>query len=156
MTEIKLELTAPLAWVAALRDLHDQIDGASVSPLSQLADMIEEQVKPAIEEPTKFGSIVSAPLDGERVLWTPNPRVGAHYWISATGFSEVWSELTDVEVLRVGLGDVVDVVSIAIQGYSDAKSDALAKLRVQRSGAITSERKNALEKAIQAVEELAP
>lgn len=62
-------------------------DSPSAARLRELRDSIQEQVKPAIEEPTEFGSVVRASCPA----WT---RV-----------HEMWSELTDVEVLRVGVGD---------------------------------------------------
>lgn len=75
--------------------------------LASLADSIEEQVKPVIEEPTAFGSVVRA-ISGEvsvgGTLWQMATGHGAHYWEDEHGCVEVWSELTDVEVLRVGLG----------------------------------------------------
>lgn len=74
--------------------------------LTDAAEQIEKQVKPAIEEPKEFGSIVRA-ISGPSVygtLWQMAPGHGEHYWQDAHGCVEVWSELTDVEVLRVGLG----------------------------------------------------
>ena len=78
----------------------------SQSIVDELRDQLRAQVKPPIDEPEAFGSLVharerynNAPL----LLWQKCPERGKHYWMSETGAVEVWSELTDVEVLRVGL-----------------------------------------------------
>jgi len=76
--------------------------------LRALADSIEEQmVKLAVAEPQEFGSLVRARSFGPlSMLWQRSPVNGKHYWESDTGAVEVWSALTDVEVLRVGIGDL--------------------------------------------------
>jgi hypothetical protein len=143
------------------------------------ADSIEEQLKPVIEEPTEFGSIVRAgsPQDApatEFDLWTPTPR-RKHYWMSQSGLCEVWSELTDVEVLRVGIGDALPTTAAELgrmsvaahiqkraeehacaKGAERAKTVHLMRLRDLRAGAISAERKDAYDKAICAVEEPLP
>lgn len=140
--------------------------------LRELADSIEEQVKAVVEEPTEFGSLVRAGRSGsDRVLWHPTTFHGKHYWMSETGVVEVWSELTDVEVLRVGLGEPESVATQISRmsrfaheadkdafdaGFDACRAGAHQKLCALLADAITSERKNAFEKAIQAVEELAP
>lgn len=133
--------------------------------LREIADRIEEQLTPAIEEPQEFGSIVRAAAPHHhRALWTRSPMTGDHYWMSEKGYAEVWPELTDVEVLRVGLGDERPLQLVAedaqLKGFVAGRYDAAAqihyRLQTLLAEAITSERKNALEKAIQAVEELAP
>jgi hypothetical protein len=122
------------------------------------ADDLEKDAKPV--EPTEFGSIVRAGLQGsDRELWQQTPLNGKHYWMSQSGVVEVWSELTDVEVLRVGLGEPADQDIYSrgvIEGQRYTCIQAHVKLQRLHDEAITSERKNALEKAIQAVEELAP
>lgn len=180
-----------LRAVGALKDLNQ--DDFILIP-----GPIEEQVKPAIEEPTEFGSIVRArypvqPENSERPLWQLSPAHGKHYWISQAGELEVWSELTDVEVLRVGLGDDLyprpdgdvivlgpetfkapngSVISHKGENYYPTDANAITigvgsgkaimagrihnRLQKLLAEAITAERKHAYEKAIQAVEELAP
>lgn len=76
--------------------------------LDTMADDMEAQLKPAIEEPTEFGSMVRAGATNwttRPLLWQKTPAAGKHYWESETGVVEVWSELTHVEVLRVGIGE---------------------------------------------------
>jgi hypothetical protein len=127
-----------------------------------VAEQIRAQIpKPAIEEPIDFGSIVFAGRGGsDRVAWTPNPASGAHYWVSVTGVIDVWSELTDVEVLRVGIGERQDVAPEDTEDYKAGVSDFAAKLtdrfiyRLQNG--ITAERRDADERAIKDVEELQP
>lgn len=127
--------------------------------LRDLRDSIEEQVKPAIDEPQEFTSVVRATSHGEPMLWQKTPMHGKHYWESETGAVEVWSELTDVEVLRVGLGEAPDNESYR-KGFEFGMREMNTQIHLrhleQLAESITSERKNALEKAIQTVEELAP
>lgn len=75
---------------------------------SRIAEEIRAQIpKPAVEEPTAFGSIVRAVCahGTEYQLWQRSPMQGKHYWESEHGIVEVWSDLTHVEVLRVGIGE---------------------------------------------------
>lgn len=99
--------------------------------LREIADRIEEQLTPAIEEPQEFGSIVRAAAPHHhRALWTRSPMTGDHYWMSEKGYAEVWPELTDVEVLRVGLGEPVNVhefMTSAGFGSTPAQEDAYAR-----------------------------
>jgi hypothetical protein len=105
----KLRSAADALWAdastqgPALRDaLQTEADA-----IFKRADSIEEQVKPVIEEPTAFGSILRASCEpGLRgVFWQKSPMHGKHYWESTGGALALWSELTDVEVLRVGIGE---------------------------------------------------
>lgn len=69
------------------------------------ADSIEEQVKPTIAEPTEFGSIIRAGLDGvsDRVLWQRGPKGG---WTSEEGaYVGSFDWLDHPEVLRIGVGE---------------------------------------------------
>jgi len=117
---------------------------------------IEEQVKPAVEEPTEFGSIVRAlgPY-GKSMLWQKTPEKGKHYWESETGVVEVWPDLQDPEVLRGGVAESGDSYDYK-QGVNDTVIQAVARLRTLRAEAITSERKSAYDCAISTVEELRP
>lgn len=134
--------------------------------LSDAAEQIERQVEPVIKEPEVFGSIVRASAPAQRtaegLLWQMAPQNGKHYWESEYGAVEVWSELTDVEVLRVGLGEIPSDSQKDAQddaymlGRTELRSRIHERLLQMLDVAITRERKNALEKAIQAVEELAP
>jgi hypothetical protein len=135
----------------------------SFDVLRELRDSIEEQVKPAIEEPTEFGSIVRArcsdtgPLS---YLWQQAPPMGRHYWESEKGAVEVWSELTDVEVLRVGIGeprahDDGDLYMGGCRKGAEATvSRGIRVLEAYRKGALTAERKHAYETAINVLREL--
>lgn len=141
------------------------VSSSSVPALLEIINAIEDQVKPAVEEPEAFGSIVRARYPGNQTdscLWQMAPEGrGRHYWESEYGAVEVWSELTDVEVLRVGLGEQsADVEKLREEAWDEGARELAAQIstRLQNllADAITGERKNAFEKAIQAVEELAP
>lgn len=74
---------------------------------SRVARQVREQMpKPVVEEPEAFGSIVRAvcPFGTESQLWQRSYGEGKHYWESENGVIDVWSDLTHVEVLRVGIG----------------------------------------------------
>ena len=43
---------------------RDKVSGALVNQLRELRDSIEERVEPDVEEPTEFGSVVRAGIDG--------------------------------------------------------------------------------------------
>lgn len=141
----------------------------------RIAKQVEDQMpKPVVAEPEAFGSVVRATTKGLRCKWQRSPLNGTHYWQSEFGDVEVWSELTDVEVLRVGLGEPTrdysatedldpdcDCEQVAYRkgvdaGWNAARGRIHVRLRELLEEAITSERKNAFEKAIQAVEDLAP
>lgn len=156
----KIATQDPAGFLAAVSE--------SLGANSRIARQVAEQMpKPAIEEPTAFGSIVRAgwpnqPKGSEHPLWQRTHHVGNHYWANEFGDVEVWSELTDVEVLRVGVGETAGAKAI-----KDAQADAyragaavfkgrvIAVLRSLRNVAITAERKDAYIKAIEAVEEVA-
>lgn len=118
MTEIvlKLDETCTPTWLAQnLRGRATFMGGETVgdkesaAALRELADSIEEQVKPAVDEPQEFGSLIFArhPDDPEHVAaewWQLCPSRGKHYWESQSGKVEIWSELLDVRVKRVGHG----------------------------------------------------
>lgn len=53
----------------------------------------------------EFGSIIRATCDGRTRLFQKAPTYGTHYWEDETGFIQVWSELSGVEVVRVGIRD---------------------------------------------------
>ena len=79
--EAALDLQA-LRSILAKTD-KDKVNYPAWYRLAELADSIEEQVKPAIEEPTEFGSIIRAwhPDDPKGVtadLWQRSPRNGKH------------------------------------------------------------------------------
>lgn len=126
-----------------------------------------EQVKPAIEEPEAFGSLVRATAGNTNYplptyLWQRSPMNGKHYWESETGVVEVWSELTDVTVLRVGLG-VADEEKLDAsfndglhEGQRDMNTRIHARLVSLHDLEVLKLRQRGLEKAMQAVEELAP
>lgn len=167
MTEIKLTLDDPAKTAALLKDAaaaagSDGCNHTAGMHARWLADQIEGQVKPSVEEPEAFGSIVRAVCLGgtEPQLWQRSYGDGKHYWESATGVFDVWSDLTDVEVLRVGLGEVPSDSQKAAQddAYVLGAADMKARVRKQfiqlASSAITSERKEAWRQAIEAIEAL--
>jgi len=129
---------------------------------------IDEQVKPAIEEPTEFGSIVRASENLGTWLWQKTPAHGKHYWESETGACAVWSELSDIEVLRVGIGEPAakskETLAAYDEGYgngqyagfSQALGSAAGKVSTLRAEAITSERKNAYDVVLNLLAELQP
>jgi len=82
---------------------RDGVVDGDIDILQQIADSIEEQVKPAIEEPEEFGSVVRAGVDAisDRVLWV-NSASG--YWFSETSRRADFPDLYHPEVLRVGIG----------------------------------------------------
>jgi len=57
------------------------------------------------QEPTAFGSIIRATYLGKPRLFQMATTVGKHYWEDRDGLVEVWSELADAEIVRIGLGD---------------------------------------------------
>jgi len=132
--------------------------------IDELRDQLREQVKPAVEQPTEFGSIVRAGLDGlsDRVLWQRWARGG---WQSEEGaFVASFDFLDHPEVLRVGIGEPPEQDPALDQaygngqyaGWGEALSAASRKLRTIRAEVITSERKSAYDTAIRTVEELQP
>lgn len=165
------EPTLKLCWnTFAIRRAAEVLRAAN---LQLMAEDIEAQLPPAVDEPLAFGSLIRAGSPRvTAILWQKAPdRRGQHYWESEMGDVEVWSELTDVEVLRVGLGEPESVATQISRmsrfaheadkdafdaGFDACRAGAHQKLCALLADAITSERKNAYEKAIQAVEELAP
>ena len=120
MTEIKLELAKPELFIQQLRHAaHHWSDGGSApipDALLAAAAQIEEQVKPAIEEPIEWGSVVQARRvgygaeDTTVLRWQrQNTHDANDSWVSEPAgdlgvrYSSHWTYLTEVEVLRVGL-----------------------------------------------------
>lgn len=137
-------------WLASTTG---EIDG-------RVAEEIREQIpKPVIEEPLEFGSLIRAEAPHHyRALWTPSPTSGDHYWMSEKGYVEVWSELTDVEVLRVGLHDP-DPNSYddgVLEGKREMNTAIHGRVISLLEGTLLKERATAYEHVLKAVEELAP
>lgn len=159
MPEITLKLDDPAKTVALLRDASaaagsDGWNHTAGQHARWLAGQIEEQVKPAVEEPTELWSVINANVPGSRFLEPKQLVRSGVGWLDADGNS--WGEFeafSDVEVLRVGLGEDGDAFN---DGMREMNAAIHQKVRALLADAITSERKNAYEKAIQAVEELAP
>lgn len=132
---------------------------------------IEEQAKPAIEEPLRFASVVRVKSGALFV------RVGALQalpWASGEALRE-WDQLDVDEVLRVGVDEPLagwEKELLGVQERRDIEADAYKvgertgaailagqihhRLQKLLTEAITSERKNAYEKALQVVEGLQP
>lgn len=73
---------------------------AEAVELDRRADELDPP-KPAIEEPTEFGSMVRSPWNGRDRVWI---RVNRGHWEEETGIGAEWSELHSPEVLRIGVG----------------------------------------------------
>ena len=89
---------------AVLSGFPVSVSSSVVPALRELVEAIEEQVKPAVEEPSEFGSIVRAGVDGlsDRVLWQRGPKK----WHSETGdLVACFKWLDHPEILRVGIGE---------------------------------------------------
>ena len=166
MTEIKLNLEAPATWLHHLRAMHDET-GTSSSPLSQLADQIEEQIKPAVEEPTgdvivfAFGTAYKKP--GGNGNWYPFSLGPFYEWPdlieecrrTGTELPVVYRnevELTELstEVLRVGVGDEAAYNN----GVSDTVSALVARLLEKRHGTNLMQKRDAFTEAIKIAEAL--
>lgn len=139
----------------ALRDVIDNTGpGYGSHPrifevLRDLADSIEEQVKPVVEEPQEFASVVRAGFDSrsDRTLWVRGHKGG---WQSDDGaFTAIWQSLHEPEVLRVGTGDPRQEYADAFNAGSAAKAEGIrARLRGLRAVAITAPEQEQLDKAI--------
>lgn len=155
----------------ALARFPEAVSSSCIPALRELIDAIEEQTKPAIEEPTELWSVISANVPGSHFL-EPKQLVRLEdVWCDDEGNG--WGDFrsfSDVEVLRVGVGEPLNVHEFMTSagfdptdaqgdafnaGFSACRSVVYALLAKQLLGAITAERKDALEKAIKAVEELA-
>ncbi|HEY9373276.1 hypothetical protein, partial [Streptomyces sp.] len=150
MTEIKLDVKDPRLAASQLRHAANHWnDGPPKSNpvgdlLLSLADSIEEQVNPAIEEPTEFGSLIRANTGGGRqLLQRPGQARGKHYWENEDGGSWLWPELTEVEVLRVGVGDEAAYNN----GVSDTVSALVARLLEKRHGTNLMQKRDAFTEA---------
>lgn len=141
----------------AVRDLealkaildNDGIVESDVKVLEEITDSIEEQVKPAIEEPKEFGSIVRAGIDGvsDRVLWV---RSASGYWFSAYSQRATFGDFHEPEVLRVGIGD--DSQAAQDDAYLCGRRDFGSRLRKElvqlASSAVTAPEKRCYDTVI--------
>lgn len=157
MTEYTFTSKDPLGLLSVLGEASNEFDneGAPVSKalIDELRDQLRSQVKPVVEEPTEFGSIVRASSDKcEPQMWSPIPRTGDHWWHSETGKLERWRDLDVDEVLRFGVGDEEAHAASFTEGFDAACNEILKALRKLRVNAITGERQDAYDKAIAAVE----
>ena len=171
MTEIKLNLGDHFSpeWLAAnLRERaaymgEDRGAEDTAAKLHELADSIEEQVKPAIEEPTEWGSVVRARRVGYGAedttslrWWRQNTRDANDSWASEPAgdlgvrYSSHWSYLHDPEVLRVGVGDEAAYNN----GVSDTVSALIARLLEKRHGTNLMQKRDAFTEAIKIAEAL--
>lgn len=85
--------------------IRGAVQALRTAGLDAMADDMEAHLKPAIEEPKEFGSVVRAGFDAhtDRVLWVRTP--GGWYAEEKHGFHAFFAGLHDPEVLRVGIGD---------------------------------------------------
>lgn len=114
MTEYTISRSDGAADVFALQDALNVLkesafwDSPTAKRLLDLRRSIEEQMKPAIEEPQAFGSIIRA-----RDTRDGKPEKSGLFWVRqrAGWFDDVlgrqcpWEYLEVAEVLRVGIGD---------------------------------------------------
>jgi hypothetical protein len=111
--EIKLQVGSPHVLRDHLRAAVSYFgDGSNIKhTLQDALAQIDEQVKPAVEEPLEFGSVVRAwhPRENDDAvaadLWQHSPMSGKHYWENCNGVIEIWSDLVRPEVLRIGIGE---------------------------------------------------
>lgn len=153
--EIKLD--------ADKHDIHDLIrylEGdhhMSVYDRMQVVKELRTQVEPAVEEPTERWSIIAANVPGSHFL-EPKQLVKTDAgWLDSDG--NEWGSFdsfSDVEVLRVGIGNQQDEKNAYVAGFTGAKRSAAYQIHALREAAITAERKDAYDKAILAVEGLQP
>jgi hypothetical protein len=139
----------------ALRSILASLQAVGVSTsasvrLTELADSIEEQVKPAIKEPREWGSVVLAHDTGgsARMRWI---LTGGIWRAERHNYCTSWAGLLDVEVLRIGVGAEDPDAASFTEGFDAACNEILKDLRNLRVNAITGERQDAYDKAILAV-----
>jgi hypothetical protein len=129
--------------------------------LCELADSIEEQVKPTVEEPVAWGSLVRADSTASaqvRILfaYVPAPEEVADAgerkfsWYSEKDSWHSWQDLSRIEVLRIGVGAEDPDAASFTEGFDAACNEILKDLRKLRVNAITGERQDAYDKAIKA------
>lgn len=107
MTEITITLDDPARTVSLLKDTATYCNSDAGVHTHWLAEHIEARIPKPVDEPREFGSIVRATCGPDLIgiMWQYAPARGRHYWASETGTVGVWRDLTDVEVLRVGIGE---------------------------------------------------
>jgi hypothetical protein len=180
--EIKLTLEDPAElarWLHAHAGQMPQTWFARADQLDAIAHQIEEQVKPAIEEPT--GDVLVF-LGGE--YWQKDPDADGKWIGSFDNTHATWEQLTangaqpdiyrneveltelSTEVLRVGIGEpeprdewrALEVANAQedarAQGWSDCKRKLRERFIQLASSAITSERKDAWRQALDALDDL--
>lgn len=86
------------------------VSSSALPALRELVWSIEAQVKPAVEEPTEFGSVVRATDRNNRIThWCRTYAVAVDEpWCTGNhmrSWADVIADATAVEVLRVGVGD---------------------------------------------------
>jgi hypothetical protein len=114
MTEIKLTLTNPHSYIVALNRAALMMDGPNENTLclDALRGMILDHL-PAVTEPRDFGSVVKVRYwngRGERRWCRTYSVLVDEPWCTGNhmaSWAEVVEEASDVEVLRVGIGEQV-------------------------------------------------
>jgi len=101
MSDEITEPTVHLCWNDFA--IRGAVDALRMAHLDAMADDMEAQLKPSVQEPEEFGSVVRAGISesSDRVLWT---RGAGHYWFSETARRSDFATLHNPEVLRVGIG----------------------------------------------------
>lgn len=136
-----------------------QSDGAGALPTSPSPEVGVATSPPASspQEPQEFGSVVRASsVRYEEQNWTPIPRTGEHWWHSETGKLEMWRDLVDPEVLRIGVG--VDEKACDgwregfNQGNLDTRQRIYSRLTRLRATLITAPEHTAIDKALAEIE----
>lgn len=136
--------------IDAVRDASPQSDGAGALPTSPSPEVgvatSPPASSPAIEEPKVWGSVVKArqgpPSNARLWAYMPNTKEEHEYiWYSEDDQWQCWKNLSDVEVLRIGIGDEKASLDESVaysngyeQGAANTKTEAIATGNTWRAG----------------------
>lgn len=118
--------------------------------LQEIADSIEEQVKPLVEEPTEPWSVIFANVPCSHGIEPRQLVLTSVGWIDAAGNG--WgdfSSFSDVEVLRVGIGQ--DQSAAYNEGGEDFAEGVRQDISALRSSTSLVVEQRAYDKALAAV-----
>lgn len=135
----------------------DWIRGGLGGEFEKVADDIEGQLEPSVDEPQEFGSIVRAACNGtsDRILWC---RGAGHWWFSEQVGRALFADLHNPEVLRVGVGPSLDAYHRESwrNGYKLATENTrqriTSRLAALKRDLITAPERNAIDKALAEIE----